>query len=703
MATLEKLRNRAGTLVAVVIGLALLAFILGDLFGSGGSLFSRNQFEIAEISGKSIPYQTYQERVDHIAELNKVSRRVNALDEQTMENIREEVWNQLVQEFVLSSNYKNLGIAVSPSELFDMVQGRNLHPIIRQEFGNPQTGEVDVAMVDQFLRNLDADPSGFQRAIWLYLEDIIIRDRLFTKYNNLISKGLYVTNFHAEKSAASRSTRVDMEFVVERYNSVADSLITVSASEVSKFYKSNKHKFQQQASRDVEYIVFPITPSQDDYKLAEEWINKIKDEFRSASDPVQFTNLNSDTPYNERFYKQGELSNEEIDQWAFSARVGEFTDPIFDGESYLMANLVNIEFLPDSVKARHILLSTNVQSQAEYDAVSQKADSLLNVVKRNRTRFAQVAREYSDDPGSAAQGGDLGWFPEGAMVKPFNDACFNGKKGDIVLVESQFGFHIIEIQELGRLTKKVQVALLERNVIPSSRTYQNIYQKASEFAGINNTYEKFTAAAQEQRLSKRLASNLRELDKRVAGLENPREMVRWAYREKVNSVSPVFEFGDNFVVATLKAVREEGVAPMAQVEQEIRAELMQEKKAEVLKGKFSGAIANANSIHNLASELSLQVQEAPGITFSSFSLPAVGFEPAVIAAAVQASEGKVVGPIKGNSGVYALVTNAINIEEVDKSAEATRLLNLYKSRSVREAYEAIKENANIIDKRSRFF
>lgn len=703
MATLEKLRNRAGTLVAVVIGLALLAFILGDLFGSGGSMFSRNQFEIAEISGKSIPYQTYQERVDHIAELNKVSRRVNALDEQTMENIREEVWNQLVQEYVLSSNYKNLGIAVSPSELFDMVQGRNLHPIIRQEFGNPQTGEVDIAMVDQFLRNLDADPSGFQRAIWLYLEDIIIRDRLFTKYNNLIRKGLYVTDFHAERSAANRSTRVDIEFIVDRYSSVADSLITISSSEVSKFYKANKHKFQQEASRDVEYVVFPITPSQDDYKLAEEWINNIKNEFINASDPVQFTNLNSDTPYTDRFYKQGELSNEEIDQWAFSAKVGEFMGPIFDGESYLMANLVNIEFLPDSVKARHILLSTNVQSQADYDAVSQKADSLLDVVKRNRARFAQIAREHSEDPGSALQGGELGWFPEGAMVKPFNDACFNGKKGDIVLVESQFGFHIIEIQEIGRLTKKVQVAILERNVIPSSRTYQNIYQKASEFAGINDTYEKFTAAAQEQRLSKRLASNLRELDRRVAGLENPREMIRWAYREKANSVSPVFEFGDNFVVATLKTVREEGIAPLAQVEQEIRAELTKEKKAEILKEKFNKTLANANSIHAVAAELSLQVQEAPGITFSSFSLPAVGFEPAVIATAVHSAEGEVVGPIVGNSGVYALVANAINIEEVDKAAEATRILNLYQSRSTREAYEAIKENAKIVDKRSKFF
>jgi peptidyl-prolyl cis-trans isomerase D len=702
MATLEKLRNRAGTLVAVVIGLALLAFILGDLFGSGGSLFTRNQFEIAEISGKSIPFQVYQERVDHISELNKISRRVNALDEQTSENIREEVWNQLVQENLLEPKYRNLGISISPSELFDMVQGRNLHPIIRQEFGNPQTGEVDLQMVDQFLRNLDADPSGFQRAIWLYLEDIIIRDRKFTKYNNLIVKGLYVTSFQAETSGQERAKRVDFNFIVDRYTSVNDSLISVSSSEISSYYKSNRRNYKQEASRDVEYVVFPILPSSDDFKLAEEWINSIKRDFIAATDPIQFTNLNSDTPFNDKYLKQGELLNEELNQWAFNAKVGDYTEPIFDGESYLIGRIVGIDFMPDSVKARHILIATNVQSQIEYDVAKAKADSLLQVAKRGGT-FARLATEFSDDPGSAMQGGDLGWFPEGVMVKPFNDACFNGKKGDIVLVESQFGFHIIEILDRGNLSKKVQVAILVRNVIPSTRTYQNIYQKASEFAGINTTNEKFNAAVQEQKLSKRLASNLKELDRRVAGLENPREMIRWAYREKVNAVSPVFEFGDNFVVATLKAVREEGFAPQAQVEQDIRAELEKQKKADFLKSKFSSGIANTNSFDELANNLQLQVQTANRISFSSFSLPAVGFEPAVISASVLANEGEIVGPIVGNTGVFALAVNATNVEEFDQSVETRRLLNLYQSRSMREAYEAIKENAKIVDKRSKFY
>ncbi|MDY0200051.1 MAG: SurA N-terminal domain-containing protein [Bacteroidales bacterium] len=703
MATLEKLRNRAGTLVAVVIGLALLAFILGDLFGSGGSLFNNNQFEIAEISGKSIPYQVYQQRVDNVSELNKVSRRVNALDEQTTENIREEVWNQLIQEYILAPRFKSLGIAVSADELFDMVQGNNLHPIVRQEFGNPQTGEVDVAMIDQFLRNLDADPSGFQRSIWLYLEDIIVKDRLFTKYNNLITKGLYVTDMQAQRSATERSLRADVSFIVDRYTSINDSLVSISSKDMNSYYKSNIEKYKQSASRDVEYIVFPITPAPSDFKLAEEWINEIQKDFKEAIDAAQFTNLNSDIPYDGKFFKKGELANEAIDTWAFDAKVDDTFGPIFDGESYTMARLVNVDFLPDSVKARHILLSSNVQSQEEYDAVKTKADSLLQVAKQNRGRFAKLATDFSEDPGSAVQGGDLGWFPEGAMVQPFNDACFNGAKGDIVLVESQFGFHIIEILEKGKLTKKAQVALLVRNVIPSSKTYQDVYQKASEFAGLNNTYEKFNAAVAEQKLNKRLASNLRESDKRIAGLENPREMIRWAYKEGVNSVSTVFEFGDNFVVAALKEVREEGYAPLAQVQQDVKSQVLKQKKSQMLKDKFSKAMESGSTISDLASKLSLEVQEAPSISFSSFSLPAVGFEPAVIAAATSVAEGKMVGPIEGNAGVFALTVNATNEQEIDRAAEAQRLLATYQQRAVRESFEALKEEAKIVDRRSKFF
>jgi peptidyl-prolyl cis-trans isomerase D len=702
MATLEKLRNRAGTLVAVVIGLALLAFILGDLLGSGGSLFNRSQFEIAEISGKSIPYQHYQERIDRIVELNKAVSGQSAIDEQTSERISEEVWNEIVREHVLGNSYNNHGIVVTPEELFDMVQGRNLHPIIKEQFGNRQTGEVDRAMIIQFLKNMENDPSGLQKTFWLYIENLIQNDRIYNKYINLIKKGMFVTNLHANRSLVDRNKKVDFSYVLKRYTSINDSLISVSEKEISNYHKQNEHEFEQQASRDVEYVVFPIRPSQDDYSIAEEWINNVKGDFAQANDPIQFTNLNSDTPFNNRYLKPSELANEELNQWAAKATVGDVYGPIFENDSYQLARIVDIAQIADSVKARHILIGFKEQSKQQYDLLKVKADSLYNVAKRGGN-FARLANEYSDDPGSANQGGDLGWFPEGVMVQPFNDACFKGKKGDIVLVETQFGFHIINLLDVSKTSKKIQVAILERTVIPSTRTYQKIYQEASEFAGLNNTFEKFNQAVQDKKLSKRVASNLRESDRRVAGLENPREMVRWAYNAKELAVSPVFEFGDNFVVATLKSAKEEGIAPLEQVKEDIKSKIIIEKKASMLKEEFSNVMNQYDNINQIGRDLSVLITEASRISFSSFSLPTVGFEPAVIATAVSTPEGVIAGPVKGNTGVYALVVNAVNIEEGDKSAERRRLMNSFQSRAGFEAYEAMKKSADIVDKRSMFF
>lgn len=702
MATLEKLRNRAGVLVAIVIGIALLAFILGDFVGSGGSLFNRSHFEIAEISGKSIPYQHYQERIDKILELNKALSGQSAIDEQTAERIREEVWNEIVRENVLGNSYENHGINVTPEELFDMVQGNNLHPIIKEQFGNRQTGEVDRGMIIQFLKNMENDPSGLQKAFWLYIENIIQQDRIYNKYINLIKKGMFVTDLQASHSLADRNKKVDFSYALKRYNTINDSLITVSNQEIKDYYKKHKHEFEQQTLRDVEYVVFPILPSSEDNTLAQEWISGIKGDFAHTTDPVQFTNLNSDVPFNSKYLNFSEIANEEMNQWAVKAAIGDVFGPIYENDSYQLVRIVNITQLPDSVKARHILIGLKDKSKETYDLAKAKADSLYNVVKKG-ANFARLASEYSDDPGSAEKGGDLGWFPEGIMVQPFNDACFKGKKGDMVLVETQFGFHIINILEVGKTSKKVQLATLTRAVVPSTRTYQKVYQEASEFAGLNNTYEKFNQAILDKKLNKRLASNLREADRRISGLDNPREMIRWAYRAKVQDVSPVFEFGDNFVVAALKSAKQEGTAPLEQVAEDIKSKVIIDKKAAILMDEFKKVLSQRDNINQVGTDLSVLLMEATRVSFSSFSLPSVGFEPAVIATAVATPEGVIVGPIKGNTGVYALAVTAINVDEGDNLTERKRLLNTLNSRAGYEAYEAIKKSAGIVDKRSSFF
>jgi peptidyl-prolyl cis-trans isomerase D len=377
--------------------------------------------------------------------------------------------------------------------------------------------------------------------------------------------------------------------------------------------------------------------------------------------------------------------------------------PIFDGDSYQVARLTEIASVSDSVKARHILISPAEQSQVALEAAKAKADSILKVIKKDES-FVRLASKFSSDPGSASKGGDLGWFAEGTMVKPFNDACFNGKKGDIEVVETQFGIHIIEILDKSKPSKKIQLAIIERNVVASTRTYQRIYAQASEFAGVNNTYAKFNEALQkDNKISKRLASNLKESDKKIAALDNAREVIRWSFNAKKYDVSTVFEIGSNFVVATLAEAREEGIAPVEQVTDDIKAKVIRDKKADIIMADFSKSMSSANTLDALAQATGVAKQNATRVSMSSFSLPAAGFEPVVIATAVETSEGKLVGPIKGNSGVYALTVTAVNTEEGEVEAEQKRLLNGVQSRANFEPYEALKKKANIVDKRAKFF
>jgi len=701
MATLEKLRNRAGVLLAVVIGIALFSFILGDFIKPGKSIFANSEHEIAKIAGKSIPYQLYQGKVEEIYEINKLFSGKSNIDEQTGENLREQVWQQLVREDVMEDQYNKLGLALHPDELFDMVQGRNIHPMVQQLFGNPQTGEVNKAAIIQFLKNMDSDPTGRQKTIWLYVENEIKTDRIFTKYINLVRKGLYTTTLEAKKSLSDKNTKVDFEYVVKPYSSISDSLVKYSQSDLEKYYDAHKQDYEQKASRDIEYVLFTIHPSQEDNDVAQEWINKVKQEFQNAVDPKQYATLNSDTPFDGKNYKNGELPKEYND-WAFVAKNGDMIGPIFDGSSYKLVRLAEINYLPDSVKARHILIVPKEKTQEAVNKAKSTADSLLAVLKRGGN-FERLAKEYSSDPGSKDKGGDLGWFHEGMMIKEFNNACFNGKKGDLVVVETQYGYHIVNVVEKGKDVKKVQVAIVEKKVSASSKTIQATYTEASQFAGTCTTRAQFLKTAEQKKLSKRIASNLLENDRKIAGLDNPREVIRWAFKAKTGEVSNVFELGENFVVATLSATREEGIAPLSQVRDEVRIAVIREKKGELLSQKIKDAMKSSQNIETLAQSLGAKTDQAQGVSYSSYALPNFGIEPSVIASATTGVEGKILGPIIGKSGVFALAVTAQNKEEGDLSTEKNRMTSMFGSRAYYEAFEALKKDANIKDKRSKFY
>jgi peptidyl-prolyl cis-trans isomerase D len=700
MATLQKIRDKGGVIVAVVIGLALLSFILSD-FLNKGSLFSNSEYNIAEINGKNISFVEFQNKIDYLTKINSLYSGQNSFDEQTLERIREQTWQQLVRENVLDKEYEKLGISVDADEVWEMIQGKNPHPYIQQLFTDPKTGTFDQANVIRFLKSMDRDETGNSRMYWVFLENEIVNERLFTKYNNLILKGLYVTDSLAAQTDAENSLAFDLDFIVYPYSSYPDSLIKYTTKDLKTYYEKHKKEHKQEPSRSFEYVIFNVTPSSDDVSAVTDWINKHYNEFINSKDPKEYVSLNSDEPFDEKYYKKEELSDT-LREFMFNSKEGASFGPYFENNSYKISKLVSIKMLPDSVKARHILITPTAEANGDTIA-KMKADSIKNAIQKGSS-FAELAKKFSKDPGSAEKGGDLGWFKEGMMVKPFNDACFNGKEKELMVVKSPYGYHIIEILEKGKSVKKVQIATLERKLEPSNTTIRFYYSKADAFAGQNTTIEAFRKTAAEQGLLKYSATDVKDMDKEIPGITSAREIIRWAYESKLGQISKVFELENKFVVAILTDIKEKGYVPYEDLKPFIINEVKKEKIAKEVSKIIESKKKSANNLNTLAQSLQLTINHASNILFSSYALPNAGFEPKVIAASSVLPKGTISKPIEGYSGVYVVeVTSKVKQQGVGTEFQKINLSRRYQSKTNYEAYETLKELAGIKDFRGKFF
>ncbi len=707
MSTLERIRNRAGLLVAIVIGMALLAFILGDLFSQGGAALRGDRFEIAEIDGKSVSYKSFRNEVENLVKVNKFSQRKSSLDPETRERIREQVWQTLTREYVMEDEYDELGLGVGQDELWDMVQGENIHPLIKRIFTNPETGQVNTLQIIRFLKQRQQDPS--LENYWLYLEDQMIKERKFSKFNNLISQSIYIPSQKAKQLASLNSTNVDFNFIVERFSSISDSMVSIDKKDLKDYYQKHEASYKQSASRDIEYVSFDIEPTEEDYTIVKNELENLKSEFLETKNNAEFVNLNSDISFEDDYKKKEELSDS-IADFIFNAEEGGIYGPYLENEYYKFAKLVDTKQLPDSVKARHILIQPDRRSRNVQQA-RNKADSLMNLIK-NGADFAELARKHSADKKSATEGGSVGWFKEGEMVEAFSDTCFFSEIGEVKLVTSpQTGFHIVEVTGKGRKVKKAQVAILARKVDPSSETYNNIYNKASRFAGKHRTYDEFIEGINEEDLTKKVANNIQRNAKQIAGLENARKLIRSAFETKEKEIikskednQPIFEIKDQFVIAFVTEARKDGIAPFDEVKEDIKVKVKENKKAEKLAEKMKNAASQKGSLDAVASELGLQLQTASNITYSSFNIRGAGAEPKLVGAALAMDPNKISAPVKGENGVYLIeVTNRQENNNISPDMIKQREIQGLTRTATYEVYNALKEAAKIQDKRYKFY
>lgn len=699
MSIITTIRNKGGLMVAI-IGLAILSFLLMDVFSSNSIFSGQSSNNVGEVDGDEISLMFFETRVTEAIENYKINTQQDRIDEATTAMLRDQVWNELIKEKVMGSSYGQLGLAVSTDELYDMVQGTNIHASVRQAFTNPETGEFDRTQVVQFIRGLDEQPEDIQRR-WSNFERFIKNERESQKYNNLISKAFYAPAFFAKQQYAATNQKADGRFVLLDYASIPDSSITASEKELKAYYNAHLDEFESKEElRAIDYLIFDIIPSDGDDARALQRVSDLRADFMNASNDSLFVTLNSDQAYDDNYI---EVVNMDATQQAlYAGEIGAVTEVYRDGSAYKMTKLVERTVRPDSVKARHILIRVP-EGQAP-DAFAAKADSLLELAKKGD--FARLARENSEDPGSAEKGGDLGFFGEGTMVKPFNDACFNGKKGDIVLVQSNFGYHIINIQDTKGRREVAKFASIVNQIEPSTETYREIYAKASRFLGQAKTAEAFETQIQEQGLVKRSAEGIRTGDRAISGMQDAREIVRWAYKANVGNVSDVFEMEDKYIVAALISSVPKGTKSFETVRADVEAKVKRDLKAKQLIEKANKAIAMANGdMEVIAREAGGSVQTFTGATFQANFVPSAGREPAVTGTIFAIGQAQMSQPIQGERGVYVVAVDVLS--EVDAQADLSSTQTTIKSqlaaRVAGEAFNAKKELVDQEDNRHLFY
>ena len=699
MATLGKIRNRSGLLLAV-IGIAMLAFILGDFMqskrsGGGASIYA------GEVLGEDVMRQAYEVKVEEGINNWKQQNPQSVLNQTTTGQIRSQIWDQYVRELVMNNEYSKLGIDVSDDEFFELLQGVNVHPEISKvpAFQDQTTGQFDRTKVLGYLKQIDQDPTGEARTRWVGFQKYLIGLIKTSKYNALVAKAMYVTSEEAKVNFNENSQNVTFNYVAIPFSAVTDSLVTPTDSELKTYYTNHKANYEQDASKDVDFVVFTVIPSAEDDAETKISIERLKNDFAIYEDYELMARRNSDN-VNARFSFATKDALQDPN-WAdlFDAEQGTVVGPYQASQGvYRIARLAEAQNRPDSVEARHILIAPT--QTMSLDSVTNRINAIKAQVEAGAD-FGTLAQKNSEDKGSAIKGGDLGWFQEGAMVAEFNEACFTSKRGDLSVVTSQFGVHLIEVIKTSKLVRKVKFAFIDRNVEPSTETYNTYYSQAAQFAGkILNEGIAFDSLVVEENLVKRSDSKVAADKQSIIGLPNSREMVRWMNTTEQGAVSEVFQFENSYVVAYLTKENLEGNVPLEDIKEQVTALVLKEKKAAHISASITAADLKAIATNN-----GQTVVTAQRANLANLSLQGIGYEPELVGAIFGTTVGAVSSPIQGVNAVYIVEVTAK--DEIRDAGDFTKQKQEVQKGAAAYAngatYKVLNTAADVKDNRSDFY
>ena len=694
------LRNRMGMILVIVIGFAMFAFIAGEVIHYGGSFFHGDNTEMGEVNGIKIAVDEFNKRVDQNTANFQAQSHQTEMTPQITSYIQESTWGQEVNEKILNAEMDKLGLVVGDDEQRSLIQGDNPSPQIVQAFGNPQTGQVDRAKLNGFLSNISAAKNDDPMLIrWNDFVGHIVDDKRTEKYLALVSNGLFVNALDAQDDYEAKNKLVNFKYVKLDYASIPDSKVTVTDDDYEAYYNDHKGEFKNpEENRSIEYVVFNASPSKDDSAVVKTQVDKLVPAFKASTNDSLFVEVNADTKTPLAFERKGQL-DPKIDSIMFSAPKGFVYGPYLSGSSYKISKLVDEQVGPDSVKARHILLP--ITSSPEKTLAT--ADSIKKLIQGGKS-FADLAKLYSVDKGSADKGGELGTFGRGSMVPVFEDAVFGGKKGDIKIVTSQYGVHVIEIEDQKGSSKVVKVATVDKLLTASTATQSAAYSKAQAFLGTLSG-DNFDDQANKAGLKIAQAPDLNPIASSFNAVTSGREIVRWAYKASTGDFSDqVFTSGDQYIVARLTQINPKGTLPLSAVKKQIQPQVLLAVKGKILADKLQSAVSGASNINQVAQKAGSPVVPIQNIVFANPIIPGSSAEYKLVGAIFGSQPAKLSAPVIGQSGVYVFtVDNFIKPAPLGNALRQKQELGqALLQRSQQGVLEALKDKANVKDYRAKF-
>ena len=712
MAVIGSIRKRSGLLVGVV-GAAMVLFIAGEALTSGSIFFSAQNNEIGSIDGSSYSAVDFELMVQtYLAKNYPDQSMINA---QVKDQARDAVWRELIRQAALQTQFDALGISVSDNEVLDMIKNNPSNPILvryfsdpqtRQifdQFVDPQTGGLSSAAVINYLQTVvygnSENPQAAQaKAGWeAFQEQDLKNSMLQKKFNDLVAGGMYRTNIEVEQISQETSAAYTFKAASKLYSAVPDDQVTYSDADLREYYNKHKNEVEyteEKAVRSMDYVVWEVIPTEKDEAYAEAELQDMVTSFEASTADTLFVQENSDTPFNFKWVSEGSFPAV-VDSTIMNAEMNTVIGPFKNGERYELVKVKDQKMAPDSIRSSHILLQ--IAEGQDSSAVMALADSLENEIA-NGANFAVLASEFSQDQGSATNGGDIDWMTENSSIVPeYKKAAFDlAEKDGVVRATSQFGEHIIKITDVTASKEKVYVAVVDNAVEASTETMTIAYNESSKFSRMSNNAEAF--ATEGATYGIRQEEFIGKADLNVGTLPNSKSIVTWLYNNEVGTVSTPFELEDMYVVALITSAREKGLQPFEIVKDDLIEPVIKEKKAEMLMAQVSDKV----SVEEAAAQWGTNVQGGIQANFGNLDIPGLGVEPNVLGTMVAMQQGDLSNPIEGERGVYMIEMTAVQEGTASLDGKANSQMNLERRASF-EPIRALNTDVEIEDNRYKFY